>query len=164
MDEEEAAAAPRAGRDLGVATWSAFLRAHAAVLRVLEREVEAETGLALSWYDVLLELSAAEHGRLRMQVLASRVVLSRTRVSRLVDDLSRAGLVTKTPDPADGRATFATITDAGRRAQRLAAPAYLRGIQRHFAGHLSRAQLEAMRAGLAQVLAAHPPDAPGRVP
>lgn len=141
--------------DAGITAWSAFLRAHAAVVRRLEREVEAETGLPLSWYDVLLELNAAPEGRLRMQELAARVVLSRTRVSRLVDEIAGAGMVAKTPDPRDGRAVLAAITDDGRKALRDAAPAYLDGIREHFTSHLERAQLDALREGLERVLAAH---------
>lgn len=139
----------------GVAAWSAFLRTHARVVRVLEQEVEAATGLALSWYDVLLELDAADQGRLRMQDLANRVVLSRTRVSRLVGEIAAAGLVERVPDPTDGRATFAVITDDGRQQLRAAAPTYLRGIREHFVAHLSTSQVEAIRGGLEQVLAAH---------
>lgn len=138
--------------DLDVQAWSAFLRAHARVVRTLEQEVEATTGLPLSWYDVLLELSAADGGRLRMQEVAARVVLSRTRVSRLVDEIERAGLLTRAPDPADGRATFATITKEGRRRLRSAAPTYRDGIRRHFGDHLTRTQLRAIRDGLEQVL------------
>lgn len=141
--------------DPGVAAWSAFLRTHARVVRALEHEVEATTGLPLSWYDVLLELAAAEEGRLRMQELGNRVVLSRTRVSRLVGEIAAAGLVERVPDPTDGRATFAVITDRGREQLRTAAPTYLRGIREHFATHLSASQLEAIRDGLEQVLAAH---------
>jgi DNA-binding MarR family transcriptional regulator len=63
---------------------------------------------------------AAPQRRLRIQELAARVVLTRTRVSRLVD----AGLVERQPDPDDGRAGFAVLTPAGRDALRAAAPAY----------------------------------------
>jgi DNA-binding MarR family transcriptional regulator len=131
-------------QDPGIAAWAAFLRTHVTVVRVLEREVAAETGLQLSWYDVLLELDAA-----------SKVVLSRTRVSRVVDEMVRAGLVAKVPDPTDGRATFAEVTDPGRRELRRVAPVYLRGIREHFAQHLTGPQLEAVRDGLEAVLDAH---------
>lgn len=118
--------------------------------------MEAETGLALSWYDVLLELNVARDTGLRMQDLAARVVLSRTRVSRVVDAMARAGMVDKIADPGDGRATLAMITDRGRRALREAAPSYLRGIDAHFSRHLTADQLRAIRDGLDQVVAAHP--------
>lgn len=151
--------------DLGVAAWAALLRTQAAVVRLLERRVQQTTGLPLSWYDVLLELNAAEGRRLRMQQLAERVVLSRTRVSRLVDEMVVAGMVAKGSDPVDGRATLAAITARGRQALREAAPVYLAGIREHFSRHLDHDQLRAVTAGLEQVLAAsgsYPREARGR--
>jgi DNA-binding MarR family transcriptional regulator len=59
------------------------------------------------WYDVLLELNSADGRRLRMQELGERAVLSRSRISRIVDELARAGLVTREPDPADRRGSWA---------------------------------------------------------
>lgn len=132
--------------------WEALLRIHAALVPAIAAEVEAATGLPLSWYDVLLELSGAPDRRLRMQELGERVVLSRSRVSRIVDEMMAAGLVTKRPDPDDGRATLAVLTAAGRRAQRRAAPVYLAAIERRFGAHLPDAATVA--GALLQVLAA----------
>ncbi len=103
----------------------------------------------------VLELNASPDRRLRIQQLASRVVLTRTRVSRLVDRLADAGLVSRQPDPEDGRACFAVITPAGRGALRHAAPAYLVRIQRHFARHLTGDQTRTITEGLEQVVAVH---------
>jgi DNA-binding MarR family transcriptional regulator len=142
------------GDDAGVAVWATFLRTHAAVVRRLERELADERGLALSWYDVLLELNAAPRRRLRMRELAERVVLSRTRVSRVVDEMVRDGLVARQPDSVDRRATFAVITRAGRAALRAAAPVYLRGVREHFTSHLSDRELRVLGRSLAKVLGA----------
>ncbi len=139
--------------DLGVAAWSALLRAHAAIVPVLEREVQAATGLPLSWYDVLLELNAASRRRLRMQQLSDRVVLSRSRVSRIVDDMARAGLVDRTPDPEDGRAALVALTPSGRAQLRAAAPVYLRAIDEHFSRHVHAAELRAVCTGLERAVA-----------
>ncbi len=133
------------------AAWAALLRAHAALVPRIAREVEEATGLPLSWYDVLLELDG---GALRMQELGERVVLSRSRVSRVVDEMVDAGLVEKRPDPEDGRATLAVPTPAGRRARRRAAPAYLAAIERHFAAHLGPDEAAVIAAGLRRAAAA----------
>jgi DNA-binding MarR family transcriptional regulator len=106
-------------------------------------------------YDVLLELNAAPDRCLRMQDLAERVVLSRSRVSRLVDDLERERLVARQPDPDDGRAIRACLTAAGRRALRRAAPTYLRGIERHFTSQLTDAELRSIAGGLQKVVDRH---------
>ncbi len=137
-----------------VLVWELLLRAHAAVVPRLAHEVEARTGLPLPWYDVLLELARSDAGKLRMQELGERVVLSRSRVSRIVDEMVVAGLVTKAPDPTDGRATLAVVTEPGRIALRRAAPVYLDGIARHFIEPLTVSELEAMRSGLAKVIEA----------
>jgi len=142
-------------REDSVAAWRALLLAQSAVLRAIDADLHQAGHISLHWYDVLLELNAAPDRRLRIQELASRVVLTRTRVSRLVDRLADAGLVSREPDPDDGRACFAVITRVGREALRAAAPAYLAGIERHFARHLTCDQARTITEGLDQVVAAH---------
>ncbi|WP_400996423.1 MarR family winged helix-turn-helix transcriptional regulator [Agromyces sp. GXQ0307] len=127
--------------------WGALLRAHAQLVPVFDREVQRSTGLPLPWYDVLLELNSAG-GRMTMSRLAERVVLSRTRVSRLVDELARAGLVGREANPDDGRSAFAVLTDEGRRRFRDAAPVYLAAIDRELGGPLNREELRALAATL----------------
>lgn len=135
----------------GTRAWGALLQVHAALVPVLDRELQAAVGLPLAWYDVLLELNSAPDRRLQMSELGARVVLSRTRVSRVVDELARADLVTRLPHPTDGRSTFAEITAAGRRRLRAAAPVYLRGIEEHFARHLTAREVTTIATGLWRV-------------
>ena len=131
--------------------WAGVLRAHAAVVPRLDRVVRDRAGIPLTWYDVLLELQAAPDGRLRMTELGRRVVLSRTRVSRIVDELADAGLVRREGNPADGRSSFAIITAAGRRKYAVAAPAYLRGIAAEFGDVLTSAELRTIADALHRV-------------
>jgi DNA-binding MarR family transcriptional regulator len=138
-----------------VAAWRALLRAQDAVVRAIEDDLGHAGAIDLSWYDVLLELNGAPDRRLRMQELAARTVLSRSRVSRLVDELGGRGLVDRQPDPTDGRASFAHLTAAGRDALRAAAPVYLDGIERHFAAHLDDGERALLTAVLERVVAAH---------
>ena len=86
--------------------------------------------------------------------LGDRVVLSRTRVSRIVDELVANGLVSRDGNPADRRSALAAITLEGRRRLRAAAPVYLAGIARHFTGPLTKAEVAAVRAALEKVLRA----------
>ena len=104
---------PEQPRGDGVAVWALFLRTHAALVRRLDQELVQATGLPLSWYDVLLELNAVRGHRLRMGELGERVVLSRSRVSRVVDELARKGLVVREPDPADGRGAMRSSPTPG---------------------------------------------------
>lgn len=128
-------------KKLAADAWGALLQVNAALVPELDRAVRSRTGLPLSWYDVLLELNAEPDGRLRMTDLAERVVLSRTRVSRVVDELVDRGLITKEIHPNDRRSAYATITEAGRTEFRAAAPVYLAAIERRFAANLGNDEL-----------------------
>lgn len=148
---------------LAATAWGALLRVHAGLVPVMDRTLRNEAGLPLTWYDVLLELTAAPNQRLRMSELGERVVLSRTRVSRLVDELAGAGLVRRDANPDDARSSFAVLTAAGRAAYRRAAPIYLRAITRHFAAGLTVYELETIAGaltGVADRIDAMPPQTP----
>jgi DNA-binding MarR family transcriptional regulator len=131
--------------------WGALLHVHADLVPLLDRHVQSAAGMPLAWYDVLLELNAAPDRRLRMGELGGRVVLSRTRVSRLIDELVQAGLVARESNPADRRSAYAVLTDLGRSRLRAAAPTYLAGIAEHFARHLSDEELGVIATALWRV-------------
>lgn len=124
-------------KKLAADAWGALLQVHASLVPTLDKEVQRQTGLPLSWYDVLLELAAEPAGRLRMTDLAERVVLSRSRVSRLVDELAGRGLITKEEHPDDRRSAYAAITDAGLAEFHSTAPVYVRAIESQFAANLT---------------------------
>ncbi len=139
----------------GVEAWRAMLLAYNSAMRAIDAELARAGSIPLTWYDVLLELNAAPEGRLRMQDLSDRVVLSRTRISRLVDDMANAGLVGKTRDDDDRRVVWATITASGRRGFRATAPLYLRCIEAHFSVHLTEDEKTVVRTALHKVSTAH---------
>ena len=112
--------------------------------------------MPLAWYDVLLELHAAPDRQLRMTDLGERVVLSRSRASRVVDELVAAGLVRRAVNPEDGRSALATLTDQGTQRLREAAPTYLAGIEHHFTRHLSAGERDTVARALNRVIAAAP--------
>ena len=144
----------------GITAFAALLRAHAAVIRRLDDELEAEGGMSLGWYDVLLTLGRAPGRRMRMQELSDAVVLSRSRVSRIVDELESEGYVAREPCASDRRVVYASITREGRRALRRARPVNVRGIEDHFASVLSADELETVRCALERVTAANCGTAP----
>lgn len=88
--------------------------------------------LSLAAYDVLVQLIEAPDHRLRMTELAEALLLSRSGVTRLVDRLQKAGLVSRCPVEGDGRGVAAQLTEAGRNRLRVAARTHLPGVMRHF--------------------------------
>ena len=140
--------------------WEDLVRAHAAIVGRLEHEMEAEQGLPLRWYEVLLRLSRAPDGHMRMQDLAEVVLQSKSGLSRLIDRMEEAGLVSRQACPSDGRGINAALTPAGRHLFRRAAPLHVRGIEQHFGRHLMPAQAAALRSLLSELLEVHAPAPP----
>ena len=130
--------------DEQLATWRAFLNAHARVTRAIGRELAAAGLPDLAWYDLLWTLYRRPGRSLRVKELANEVVLSPTAMSRFVDRVEAAGYVRREADPADRRALQVTLTDEGVDLLRRMWPVYKRGIERHFAAHLDGASLREM--------------------
>jgi DNA-binding MarR family transcriptional regulator len=143
--------------DPRLAAWRAFLRAHATVVRELERELQAEQGMALTDYDVLVQLAGADGRRLRMSELADRLLLSRSGVTRLVDRLVAAGMVERLTCDDDRRGQWASLTDAGLQRLRDATPTHLRGVAEHFLDRLSPEELGSLEGALGRVVDERPP-------
>ena len=74
--------------------------------------IVAEDGLTASRW---LTLGAVAHGPLSAAGIARRRGMRRQSANESVAQLEAAGLVTRTPDPADARAPLVHLTDEGRR-------------------------------------------------
>ncbi|MDQ6854516.1 MAG: MarR family transcriptional regulator [Actinomycetota bacterium] len=138
--------------------WKAFLRAQAELIRTLDREMEAEQGLPITFFDVLAQLSNAG-GQLRMSELADAVLLSRSGVTRVVDRMVRKGLVRREQCETDRRASYATLTAAGKRALTQAMPVHFRGIEEHFGRHLSCDEAKTLATALGRMVSSQDGDA-----
>jgi DNA-binding MarR family transcriptional regulator len=151
-------------QDPAVAAWRGLLVAHSRLVPAVEADLRAAGQVSLSWYDVLLELNAAPGRRLRMSELGQRAVVSRTRVSRVVDELAAAGLAERQPDRSDGRSSFAVLTPAGRNALRRAWPVYREAIRRHLGARLTVRQCRELATLLEHAVAGADIPLPGRQP
>src|SRR6266704_2061091 len=99
-------------RGSGLEAWGSFLRAHATLMRRLEVDLAQATGLALADFDVLAQLARAG-GELRMTDLASRVLVSRSGMTRRVARLVEERLVRRANTDADVRGVVVALTNAG---------------------------------------------------
>jgi DNA-binding MarR family transcriptional regulator len=124
--------------------WQAFLHAHHDLMRVLEAELEAEHGLSIGDYDVLVRLARGPERRLRMTDLAQRVMVSPSGLTRMVDRLVERGLIDRSRSTRDARVMLVQLTEDGRHLVRRAARTHLRGIREHFTDRLSDAQLRTL--------------------
>ena len=133
---------PLAERELRA--WRGLLRTHAMLVKRLDAELEAEHGLALTSYEVLLHLNHSDGGKMRMCDVAESVLLSRSGLTRLVDRLERDGLVERVSCADDARGAFARLTDAGRAKLEAASSTHLDGVRRHFLEHFSEDELDVL--------------------
>jgi len=88
----------------------------------LARELEArlervyrEHGLEPGWHDILATLRrTGPPFQLRPTDLTHASMLTSSGTTKRLDKLEEAGLIARSPDPADRRGTLITLTDAGR--------------------------------------------------
>ncbi|UYO98387.1 MarR family transcriptional regulator [Microbacterium sp. M28] len=97
-------------------------------------------------------------GGIRLGSLARAARTTQPGMTRLIGDLERAGLVERSSDPVDSRATVVDITAAGREAAREWRTEFRRTLAPRFAD-LSDADWDAL-ARAAEILAAHTVDSP----
>jgi len=129
--------------DAGMQAWRAFLEAHAAISKTMEREMREECGFPLSWYDALVQLHEAG-GSLRMHELADRLLLSRSATTRFADRLERAGLIERRSAMSDRRGTVVLLTVEGKAELKRTAPVHIRGIVEHFIDRFDAEELMAI--------------------
>jgi DNA-binding MarR family transcriptional regulator len=122
--------------------WRGMLKVHAMLTKALDAQLDAEHGLPLTSYEVLMYLAAAPGQRMRMSELAESILLSRSGLTRLVDRLEREGLIARESCPSDARGSFATLTPAGRRKLTAARATHLAGVRLMFLDHFSAEELE----------------------
>jgi DNA-binding MarR family transcriptional regulator len=166
VDEVPAGGAPgsaardlcaRAALDERITFMGLLVEAHARLTRVLGHELEAECGLPLTWFDVMVRIGRTPEGFLTMSGLANEVSLTSGGITRLVDRIAAAGYVERRNCPTDRRSIFVSLTPTGVEMLERASRAHLEGLERHLLGPLEPAERAALEAGLRK-LRDHTPD------
>jgi DNA-binding MarR family transcriptional regulator len=138
--------------DPRLGAWRSFIHAHARLIRRLDEELQDAHGLSLAEYEALLQLVNAPGRRLRMSVLAERVLLSRSGITRLVDRLVAAGFVERSACVSDARGAEASLTSMGLERLREASSTHMDGIQRYFLGLIPDPDRDAIERGCNGIL------------
>lgn len=136
----------------GIAAWLTLLQARSVVVEGIEQDLERKGRLPLPWFEVLLQVTSAPEGRLKMQELAHSVLLSKSGVTRLVDRMVEAGLMTREACATDRRSIYAVATPAGRAALKEAMPVHEESLERRFSAILTPAELSMLRTTLKKIL------------
>ncbi|MDX6252060.1 MAG: hypothetical protein QOF10_5420 [Kribbellaceae bacterium] len=123
--------------------WEAMFRAQATLAREFERDGEWGDLLPRE-YGVLYALSRAPEG-LRIIDLCDDALLTQAGVSRLVIRLERRGLVERSGDPHDGRASRIRLSAEGADVQRRVGRAHARHVASAMTRALDPSQLQTLR-------------------
>ena len=117
--------------------WRALLELCSRVLDGTDSDV-VDFGLSGPDYEVLVHLSEAEGHGLRMSQLASRVLISRSRLTYRVDRMEERGLVVREHCETDRRGFIARLTPAGLELLGRVAPHHVSGVRDRIVDRLDR--------------------------
>jgi DNA-binding MarR family transcriptional regulator len=142
MSTQVSTSAPQ--ETLALTAWVRLLRAHAAIARTFNAQLQAEHGMTINDFEALLLLSHAPDTRLKRIELADRLQLTPSGVTRMLDGLQAAGWVAKGECASDARVSYAVLTDAGREKLACAAHAHTAAVTSLFAERFDDTELEAL--------------------
>ncbi|MEY9862011.1 DNA-binding MarR family transcriptional regulator [Catenulispora sp. GAS73] len=125
--------------------WLALARTMNRLPAALDAQLRRDSGITHFEYQVLALLSGVPERTLRMSTLAAQAEGSLPRLSQVVVRMEQRGWVRRTPDPADGRYTLATLTDDGWEKAVQAAPGHVEEVRRLVLDQLTKAQLRQLR-------------------
>ena len=134
--------------------WRAYLRAGTMLTARLNRQLQADSGLSLPEYEVLVQLSEAPEGRLRPFQLGLALDWEQSRLSHLLTRMARRGFVAKQDCPGDRRGALVVLTGAGRAAIGAAAPGHVTAVRRLVFDQMDSAQAAAFGRAFEAILVA----------
>ena len=110
--------------------WRAYLRAGSLLTARLNRLLQADCGLSLPEYEVLVQLSEAPRGKLRPFQLGLALDWEQSRLSHMLSRMGRRGFVVRQDCAGDRRGAEVALTAAGRAAIESAAPGHVAAVRR----------------------------------
>lgn len=132
--------------------WRSWLRVNALLPAVLHRELQADAGLSLPDFEVLVQLTDTPEGRVRVTDLARELNWERSRASHHIARMESRGLVERTECRDDGRVAWVVLTKKGRAAIKRAAPGHAAAVRRLIFEDLTPQELKVVTGVIDKVL------------
>jgi DNA-binding MarR family transcriptional regulator len=126
-------------------TWRAFLAANRLLMERLDRQLQRDSGIPHTYYEILVRLSEVPGRALRMSQLADSSMSSRSRLSHAVARLEEAGWVRRRECPTDRRGALAELTDEGLAALQAAAVGHVEAVRSSVFDPLTPEQVTQLR-------------------
>ena len=124
--------------------WRGYLALHSEIQRRVARQLLRETGITGAEYAVLVSLSEAPGGRLRVFQLRRAAEWEKTRLTHQITRMTARGLVAREPCADDPRGAFVVLTEAGWDAVTAAAPRHVAHVRHWFFDALQPEQVDAL--------------------
>ena len=135
-----------------LAAWRSFVEMHHLLERHLVKHLQRETGLSDSDFEILVNLSESQEGRMRAYRLGQATLWEKSRLSHHLSRMEKRGLIRR--ESSDGRYPDVVLTDEGRAAIESAAPANAARVRELFADVLGPERLAHLREASDDVIAA----------
>jgi DNA-binding MarR family transcriptional regulator len=132
--------------------WRAYLAMNARLTARLHRQMQADSGLSLADFEVLVCLTDHADARVRIVELARFLQWEKSRLSHHLTRMQRRGLVSREGCPEDARGAFVVLTAEGRQAIERAAPRHVDTVREVFLDRITDEQLDTLRTIAEQVL------------
>jgi len=124
--------------------WRRYRRMRTLLDLQIARDLNKDSGLSETDYDVLSTLSEKPEGRWRARDLAAQLLWSTSRLAHHVGRMEQRGLVARQPCPGDARGALFSLTEQGRAALEQAAPLHVASVRRHIIDLLTPGEIAAL--------------------
>ncbi|RTL63347.1 MAG: MarR family transcriptional regulator [Pseudonocardiaceae bacterium] len=109
--------------------WRGYIAMQAQLNAELHRRMQAESGLSLADFDVLVALTDRASERMRVLELAEALQWEKSRLSHHLSRMQKRGLIEREDCPDDARGAFVLLSAEGRRAIDAAAPPHVAAVR-----------------------------------
>ena len=133
--------------------WRSYLAMNAQLNARLHRQLQADSGLSLADFAVLVQLTDSPDERVRVLELAQALQWEKSRLSHHLARMQRRGLIARQDCPEDARGTFIVLTPPGRKAIEDAAPRHVDTVRDLVFDQLTPDQVDTLHTIAKQVLA-----------
>ena len=124
--------------------WRGLLRMTSQLNARMNRQLLQEYRISLADYEVLVALSEAPEGQLRVFEVGGALAWEQSRVSHQLARMQRRGLITREGCATDARGAFAVLTTVGRAAIERAAPAHVETVRQLIFDGITPGELAAL--------------------
>ncbi|MDO4918187.1 MarR family winged helix-turn-helix transcriptional regulator [Kocuria sp.] len=124
--------------------WRSFVALSHGMDHAVDRQLQRDSELSRSEYEILVPLSESGTGELTSRELLRVLGWERSRLSHMLSRMERRGMIRRAPVPRDARGLLVAITEHGRETTGRAAPGHLFTVREAFVDRLDEGEKAAL--------------------